>query len=108
MITQAALRDSRTMKTIALMTLIFLPGTLVAVRHHCPSNTIVADQRAQSIFSTDLFDLRSISDGANTSFVAHYWWVLVLTMVVVTVIVIGVWCFWDLQVQRPRDPKEKV
>jgi hypothetical protein len=30
-IAEAAQQDSRTMKTIALLTLIFLPGTLVAV-----------------------------------------------------------------------------
>lgn len=39
MAAEKGLRDSRSMRTIAVVTLVFLPGTFVAVRHQKAVNS---------------------------------------------------------------------
>ncbi|GME23385.1 uncharacterized protein K452DRAFT_260998 [Neofusicoccum parvum] len=67
-------RDSFLMKTIAIMSLIYLPGTYLA-----------------SIFGMNFFDF-SMSNGLETSDMFWLYWVLTAVMTLVTV---GAWVIWQ-------------
>ncbi|KAH8791050.1 hypothetical protein BGZ57DRAFT_875105 [Hyaloscypha finlandica] len=88
-IAEAVQQDSRTMKTIALLTLIFLPGTLVA-----------------SIFSTGVIDLRANGDGIDAKVVAHRWWMFAVTTFLLTLIVITVWFLWNWKLEQVKKRKQ--
>ncbi|KAI0023325.1 hypothetical protein F4780DRAFT_75757 [Xylariomycetidae sp. FL0641] len=79
-------RDSERMKSIAVLTMIFLPATFVA-----------------TIFSMGIFDWKG--EGGRMMTVSPYIWVYVVATVLVTSITLGVWyyrCQWNLR----RDGKE--
>ncbi|KAL6399787.1 hypothetical protein AUP68_17194 [Ilyonectria robusta] len=76
-IAQAAQRDSKTMRTIAFMTLVFLPSTLAA-----------------SVFSTGIFDL-SKTRGSGETVVAPLWWIFAIVSLLLTTMVIVAWFVWD-------------
>ncbi|KAH0558726.1 hypothetical protein GP486_004630 [Trichoglossum hirsutum] len=70
-IASASKKDSSAMKTIAVLTLVFLPGTFVA-----------------SIFSSTIFDFRSESILSNKFWI---YWVVTLPL---TALVIALWIAW--------------
>ncbi|KAH8680341.1 hypothetical protein BGZ61DRAFT_456584 [Ilyonectria robusta] len=76
-IAKAAQRDSKTMRTIAFMTLVFLPSTLAA-----------------SVFSTGIFDL-SKTRGSGETVVAPLWWIFAIVSLLLTTMVIVAWFVWD-------------
>ncbi|OJD33125.1 mg2+ transporter zinc transport protein [Diplodia corticola] len=81
-------RDSFLMKTIAVMTLIYLPGSYIA-----------------SIFGMNLFDF-SAADGLEVS---HMFWLYWVLMVILTLITVGTWVVWQYQskhVRKQRPAKE--
>ena len=67
-------KDSAIMKTIAGMTSLFLPATFVS-----------------SLFGTNFFSLQVSDSGFATLYVSDLWWILVVTVVPLT---LGVWLFW--------------
>ncbi|MCJ1466914.1 hypothetical protein MMC07_005536 [Pseudocyphellaria aurata] len=73
-IAAAAKRDSLAMKTVSMLTLIFLPGTFVA-------------RQQQAIFSAGIFHF----DRAATNIVSDLWWVYFLASGLLTIVTIGVW-----------------
>ncbi|KAI9720137.1 MAG: hypothetical protein M1828_005783 [Chrysothrix sp. TS-e1954] len=80
---EATTRDSRAMRTIAVMTLIFLPSTLIS-----------------SIFSTSAFDLRasdtqSGEQGSPSGIVAPLWWIWAVVSIALTILVLLVWAIWN-------------
>ncbi|KAH7007009.1 hypothetical protein EDB80DRAFT_684262 [Ilyonectria destructans] len=85
-IAQAAQRDSKTMRTIAFMTLVFLPSTLAA-----------------SVFSTGIFDL-SKTGGSGQTVVTPLWWIFAVVSLLLTTIVIVARFVWDrLSVRAKSD-----
>ncbi|EJT78557.1 hypothetical protein GGTG_03657 [Gaeumannomyces tritici R3-111a-1] len=64
-------RDSQHMRSIALLTMVFLPGTFLA-----------------SVFSMTFFDWK---EGASVS---EYIWIYFVIAILLTLIVIGVWWYW--------------
>lgn len=64
--------DSASMITIAAMTLVFLPGTFIS-----------------SIMSTTFFNYQG--DGVQVS---SKWWILLPTILPLTVVVVGIWLGW--------------
>ncbi|KAK1756347.1 hypothetical protein QBC47DRAFT_460190 [Echria macrotheca] len=74
----SANQESKTVRTIAVMTLVFLPTTLIA-----------------TIFSTGVFDLSDRSGDASGNVVAPLWWVFVLVSLVFTGLVVLIWWIWN-------------
>lgn len=79
-IAQAVRSDSIPMRTIAYVTLLFLPGALIA-----------------SIFGMNFFDLDSES---NTLLVADTFWKYWAITIPFTVVVIAVWNIWNMFEKR--------
>lgn len=75
--TELALRDNASMKTIAIMTMIFLPGTAVA-----------------SFFSINMFNWESGDGGGLAS---HWVWIYFVVTVPLTGFVVLAWWFWSRQ-----------
>ncbi|KAH7161678.1 hypothetical protein EDB81DRAFT_839971 [Dactylonectria macrodidyma] len=84
-IAMAAGRDSRHMRSIALVTMIFLPGTFFA-----------------SIFSMGFFDWR---DSGSGDVVSRYFWIYVVLAVGFTAATLGIW--WYLGVHRHSRRRKK-
>ena len=63
MIAKATMKDSSAMKTIAVMTMIFLPATAVAVSWKIALSTPILI-RSQAIFKTQFFE-RAGEDGSG-------------------------------------------
>ncbi|PTB70809.1 hypothetical protein BBK36DRAFT_1108044 [Trichoderma citrinoviride] len=90
---ELARQDSAAMLTIAAVTLLFLPGTFIAVRtltfpwtaKH-PLRLIVC---IQSILSTTIFNF---ADGEMQ--VYRKWWVFPVTVVPFTILVFAIWFAW--------------
>jgi hypothetical protein len=96
-------RDSSQMRSIALLTMVFLPMTAVAVRASGPFNcrelpaaTLLTDKNPgsmplQSIFSTSVFTWDA--DNEKTVF-SGYVWVFVVIAALLTITTVSTWYFW--------------
>jgi NADH:ubiquinone oxidoreductase subunit H len=74
-------KDSSSMKTVAYLTLTFLPITSVS-----------------AIFSTTLFDFQNWhSTEGNSRVVSQGWWVFLITAVIATFATMTIWYFWHKQ-----------
>ncbi|KAI2616117.1 hypothetical protein GGS26DRAFT_453179 [Hypomontagnella submonticulosa] len=83
-------RDSRHMRSISIVTMVFLPGTFFA-----------------SVFSMQFFNW--IPDG-DATVVSHYFWIYVLVTVVATLATLGTWYYcvlWRHRTQK-RTPDEEM
>lgn len=69
--------DTRSMKTIAVVTLFVLPSTLVS-----------------SIFSTGIFNFHDNESAANPQVVSSYGWVYLLTCLLLTLVALAAWVCW--------------
>jgi hypothetical protein len=74
-VAKASKRDSTAMKTIAILTLVYLPATFVS-----------------SIFSTSIFDFQNWSSGQDVA--SKGWWVFLLTAGILTMLTAGIWFWW--------------
>lgn len=66
---------SQSMKTIAVVTLLYLPPTFVA-----------------TLFSTSIFDFGA--GGAGERYVSGYWWLLATICILLTLITLVMWAMW--------------
>ncbi|KAK8127361.1 hypothetical protein PG984_008469 [Apiospora sp. TS-2023a] len=90
-ISQSMQDDSSQMKFIALLTMVFLPISTMAVRVSCPKMKVRernADATYQSIFSTELF---SWDAGPGQAVVSKYLWVFIVISLALTTVVVGAW-----------------
>ncbi|PMD27018.1 hypothetical protein NA56DRAFT_562050, partial [Hyaloscypha hepaticicola] len=78
-------RDSSSMKTIAVLTLVFLPATAMA-----------------SIFSMSMFNWQA-QDGGTV--VSSKIWIYVVVAVVLTCVVLIIWILWFNWTQKKYDNK---
>ncbi|KAF4169943.1 hypothetical protein CNMCM6936_005088 [Aspergillus lentulus] len=83
---EEARRDGSSMKTIAAITLIFLPATTVA-----------------SIFSMSMFNW-SVEDGQPV--ITHRFWVYIIAAIGLTVIVVALWLLWFTRSQRENNTRD--
>lgn len=74
-IAAASKRDSSAMKTISILTLIFLPGTFVS-----------------AIFSTEVFDFNGSDVGYGK--IAKAGWIYLLCSLMLTLLTVGIWAGW--------------
>ncbi|OTA57626.1 hypothetical protein K449DRAFT_355104 [Hypoxylon sp. EC38] len=81
-------RDSRHMRTISIMTMVFLPGTFFA-----------------TVFSMQLFNW--FPSGDNGIVVSHYLWIYVLITVVATLLTLGTWYYFVVWRHRARKEAEE-
>jgi len=102
-------RDASAMKTIAVLTLVFLPGTYVAVRILCVASSsyiILLQQVAplnylQALFSMSMFNWQARNGEPVYS---SYLWVYFLITVPLTVLVVAVWFWWFRTQERTHKP----
>ncbi|KAI0892488.1 hypothetical protein F4806DRAFT_231998 [Annulohypoxylon nitens] len=80
-ISKATQRDGSQMRTIALMTMVFLPGTFVA-----------------TLFSMTFFDWKL----KDEEMISSYIWIYVVSTVILTVATIGTWYYFTGKVQINR------
>ncbi|KAK7981514.1 hypothetical protein PG996_009205 [Apiospora saccharicola] len=78
-ISQSMQDDSSQMKFIALLTMVFLPISTMAIN---------ADAEYQSIFSTELF---SWDAGPGEAVISKYLWVFIVISLALTTVVVGAW-----------------
>lgn len=71
-------RDSKHMRSIALVTMVFLPGTFFA-----------------AVFSMSFFTWFN-DDGGSTAQISSYFWVYVVFTVVSTVLTVGLWYYYNI------------
>ncbi|TKA61518.1 hypothetical protein B0A49_08339 [Cryomyces minteri] len=76
-------QDSGSMKTIAAMTLIFLPGTLIA-----------------SLFSSNFFNFSVGSDGQSEVRLSSYFWVFWIVAVPLTVLTVVLWRLYQFSTRE--------
>ncbi|KAF2455940.1 hypothetical protein BDY21DRAFT_349165 [Lineolata rhizophorae] len=76
-------RDSASMRTISILTLVFFPATFVS-----------------ALFSTSVFDFQNWRAGSNELVASEGWWVYLLCVCALTVIVCVVWGWWNWWVQK--------
>lgn len=82
------------MKTIAALTLIFLPGTAVAVSSPLPLHPATRrsrQPRLQSIFSMTMFNWQAGPDEQVTS---GYLWLYFAVAVPLTILILAAWLFY--------------
>ena len=77
------------MKTIAVLTLFFLPSTLIAVRLHPGTKKRMITDDLQSVYSSGIFDLQ-----ADRIHVSGLWWTFVVSSLVLTLIVLTIWAVY--------------
>ena len=71
-------KDSSAMKTIAVMTMLFLPATFVS-----------------SLFGTNFFALQVSGSGSTTLHVSELWWIYVVSAVPLTLVVYLSWLWYS-------------
>src|SRR5271156_1942463 len=84
-----ALQDNTVMRSIALLTMVFLPGTFLSV---CIVTLIIfgaALTQLQALFSTTFFTFSE--NGWQTS---HRFWIYWVITVPVTIVVLVLWNIW--------------
>lgn len=81
-------RDSRHMRTISIVTMVFLPGTFFA-----------------TIFSMQVFNW--FPGGDDGTVVSHYIWIYVLITVVATLLTLGTWYYFVVWRHRARKEVEE-
>jgi hypothetical protein len=69
--------DTRSMKTIAVVTLFFLPSLFVA-----------------AIFSTGIFNFQAGEDPSHERVISRYGWVYLLVTLLLTVLTLVIWSIW--------------
>ena len=69
--------DTRSMKTIAVVTLFILPSTLLS-----------------SIFSTGIFNFQAKESATDPQVVSSYGWVYLLTCLLLTLVTLAAWICW--------------
>jgi hypothetical protein len=91
-IAMACRSDSRAMRTIAFLTLIFLPTTFVS-----------------AIFSTTIFDFQGWHSGSTADLVTNStsgdvvskgWWIYTVCCVTLTLVTVGAWYVWNRRAER--------
>ena len=91
-IAQAARQDSYAMKTIAVLTMLFLPATFIS-----------------SLLGTNLFVLDTSShDGKGKLIVSELWWIYLVSAVPLTLFTLLVWWLylqWLLKARKRRIAK---
>ncbi|MCJ1260167.1 hypothetical protein MMC22_000026 [Lobaria immixta] len=90
-IAAAAKRDSLAMKTVSMLTLVFLPGTFVA-----------------AIFSAGIFHF----ERAATNLVSDLWWVYFVVSGLLTIVTVGIWIVYmrwrNSGIRREEEKLEKI
>lgn len=117
----ATSRDSRHMRSISLVTMVFLPGTFFAVckpRGQDPLPEMLAQTltQVQSFFSMTFFnwtgDDNNGQSGTSKPTVSGYLWIYVVVSAVFTLLTVGSWWCFSIcrrkQKQRGFDDEEKV
>lgn len=78
-------QDSKSMKTIAFLTLIFLPASTVA-----------------SIFGSQFFNLSVDQDGVPHFIISHYFWIMWVIVLPVTAILVAIWRWPEAMASDPK------
>ncbi len=87
-IAQGARQDSYAMKTIAVLTIFFLPATFIS-----------------SLLGTNLFALDTSGNGKAKLIVSELWWIYLVSAVPLTLFTLLVWWIylqWLLQARKKR------
>jgi hypothetical protein len=93
-IAAASKRDSSAMKTIAVVTMVFLPGAYIAVSgsHSFTYYKLVADCQTQTLFSMSMFNWHA-KDGDKV--LSDNFWIYWAFTLPVTALVLLVWATWS-------------
>jgi hypothetical protein len=104
-IAMAAKRDSAAMKTISILTLVYLPGTFIAVcQILSPISYFMADI-LKTVFSAGIFDFNPGSYGSRIG-VSRFWWVYLLATACLTFTTVTIWLFyirWRTEANRREE-----
>jgi len=98
-------RDSSAMKTLALVTTVFLPGTYIAVSWNFQDHqSLRSDWRYKTLFSMSMFDWSSSSKSTAQSdtpeTVSRKFWIYWVVTIPLTLLVMVLWRAWWLWQER--------
>lgn len=80
------------MRSISLVTMVFLPGTFFAVSlGGFESDEYLTNNLTQTVFSMTFFDWQGQNGGTRVS---SYLWIYIVVTVIFTAITIGLWYFF--------------
>ena len=119
-IAAASKRDSSAMKSIALLTMLFLPATFVSVQYHDPEvlrkrkdkkkkeALIINHMSRQTVFAMPILDWNA--DRASAVVTQHAWLYLAVTLplTVLVLIVWSGWVFMSARMHRKTDENARV
>ena len=92
---QAAQSDSAAMKTIAFLTLAFLPATFVSVSVYKRQTDGLANFWHKAIFSMTFFDYTPAVDGAVEIYsISEKFWMYWAVAVPLSALTVSLWLFW--------------
>ncbi|KAN0101465.1 hypothetical protein V8E51_011975 [Hyaloscypha variabilis] len=81
-------QDSKSMKTIAFLTLVFLPASTVA-----------------SIFGSQFFNLSLDQDGVPQFTFSHWFWIMWVIVIPITAILVAIWRWPEAMASDPKQEK---
>lgn len=92
-ISRAAKRDSASMKTIAVVTLAFLPATFVSVSSSISTlqTTLQANSSLKTVFSMSFFELSVDEQGATQWNMADQFWIYWAIAAPLTFMTLAIW-----------------
>lgn len=101
-VAQAAKDDSTSMRTLALLSTVFLPGTFISVSSRASyMPTLSTDGPHKALFSTTMFDWKA-QPGASV--VSHRFWIYWAFTVPITLLVFAGCMIW-LREEKNRDQR---
>jgi hypothetical protein len=79
------------MKTIAILTMMFLPGAYVAASLNSTRSSNMSINEVQTLFSMNMFNWQAEND---ENILSAYFWVYWVITIPITVLVLLIWMAW--------------
>ena len=99
----ATRRDSYAMKSLAVMSMIFLPGMAVAVSHEVlpqlVSRSLLLIPSTQAVFETSLFNWQAQKAG---DILSNRFWIYWAVVIPLTATILSIWSFWYFRSSSAR------
>ncbi|WEW59164.1 hypothetical protein PRK78_004633 [Emydomyces testavorans] len=99
---EESMKESASMSTIAIVTMIFLPGTFVAVRDEATS-LLIPTFAANGFLGTNLVGGPNAPDNkprGTRILVSSQWWIFPAVTIPLTLLTLLIWYSWKLYVER--------
>ena len=107
-LTEKSTKDAAAVKVLTIITLIYLPATVVSVRnsHVCLILPMYSLMRCQNFFSTQFVSQEQNKGGSNRTVVSSNAWLFAAISIPLTLGTLAIWWVWvQFQTWELRRPK---